>query len=598
MTAELTSEEFGDFFEAVHGVRPFPWQQRLLGHLAETGAWPPILDLPTGAGKTAALDIAVFHLAMEALKEGDRRAPVRIVLVVDRRLIVDDAFLRAQRIAKALAAAATEQHDVPEAVRKVAERLGHLAECPERPLLARRLRGGVPREDDWARTPCQPTILCSTVDQVGSRLLFRGYGVSHRMTPIHAGLLGADCLILLDEAHLSRPFRETLGGVAEHLKRRRYPYPNCGCPAPFGFALLTATPGEASACNYKLEQDDYEHPLLQRRLEAPKPARLVPITKLRDGSSAGVDDERVAALAKEVGEALAHLEKQRSPAPPVIGVVVNRVLRARRVLEKLRKDYGASEDGQPAAADVVLVIGPAREADRAQRDAKLDPIKTGAEIARGSLPRPLIVVATQTIEAGVDLDFDALITEVAPLDALKQRFGRLNRAGRRFEPYAAILAHPQDMRPPKDGDPIYGERAAATWKALLALAGRRESADCVDFGATAGQVAPWIGRIPEAEARALVATAGHAPVLMPAYVDLWAQTSPVPAADPEVALFLHGCDRAPANVQIVWRVDLAEADLRAARTDHDARERLLDLFAAVPPKSGETVEVSLAAARR
>ena len=88
-----------------------------------------------------------------------------------------------------------------------------------------------PLEPDWARTPTQPTILCSTVDQAGSRLLFRGYGVSDRMLPVHAGLLGTDTLFLLDEVHLAEPLRQTLEAVRT-LGRAR-----------IEFALLSATPG-------------------------------------------------------------------------------------------------------------------------------------------------------------------------------------------------------------------------------------------------------------------------------------------------------------------------------------------------------------------
>lgn len=52
------------------------------------------------------------------------------------------------------------------------------------------MRGGMPLETAWARSPIQPTVCLATVDQLGSRLLFRGYGVSPKMAPIHAGLAG------------------------------------------------------------------------------------------------------------------------------------------------------------------------------------------------------------------------------------------------------------------------------------------------------------------------------------------------------------------------------------------------------------------------
>ena len=63
---ELGPDHFPAFFAAVHGQPPFPWQTRLARQVVETGRWPSLLDLPTGTGKTAAIDVAVFHLGCQA----------------------------------------------------------------------------------------------------------------------------------------------------------------------------------------------------------------------------------------------------------------------------------------------------------------------------------------------------------------------------------------------------------------------------------------------------------------------------------------------------------------------------------------------------
>ncbi|MGR9053682.1 MAG: type I-G CRISPR-associated helicase/endonuclease Cas3g, partial [Gammaproteobacteria bacterium] len=87
--------DFDAFFQALHDRVPFPWQTRLAKHLCERGRWPQALNLPTASGKTAALDAALFHLIVEAEKPaGERRAPRRIFFVVDRRLVVDEAYQR------------------------------------------------------------------------------------------------------------------------------------------------------------------------------------------------------------------------------------------------------------------------------------------------------------------------------------------------------------------------------------------------------------------------------------------------------------------------------------------------------------------------
>jgi CRISPR-associated endonuclease/helicase Cas3 len=608
----LTHAHFPAFFKAVWGFDPFPWQADLLTRLAtgedarrtfagRPGEWPAVLDLPTGSGKTAALDIALFHLALEADKGERRRAPVRIAFVVDRRLIVDDAFARAEWLADVLAWSlmGTEEAERLRAeleadahrahlgdvlrrvqaepiVRRVASRLCNLAGPKQPPMVARRLRGGAPREDDWARTPVQPTILCSTVDQVGSRLLFRGYGVTDRMKPIHAGLLGSDCLILLDEAHLSKPFRQTLEAVRSLRGGDE-------ARAPFGFAVLTATPDAEAKTRFGLTDRDHADPILSARISAEKPARLVAIE-----SRQGVDPEarRVEGVADWTRNLLAELSAA-GVATPALGVVVNRVARARAVFGRLKAELQES-------ANVTLIIGPARSVDREDRAAELDSIRTRSPGAPRGLPKPLIVVATQTIEAGVDIDFDGLVTEAAALDALRQRFGRLNRAGRRIAAKAAILAYKADVGAKAD-DPVYGDRIAKTWAKLKQLAPGPDGR--VDFG-----IAALRQQIGEEEAGTLAAPASDAPVLLPAYARLWSQTWPIPNADPSVALFLHGPDRSSKSVQIVWRADIDEQhDLRPAMGESEsakaAQNRLVELLKLVPPRAAEAIEVPLWAAR-
>src|SRR5579883_2405345 len=613
----LTADDFDAFFREVHGYPPFPWQKRLLAHVAARGEWPDMLDLPTGSGKTAAIDIALFHLALQADLGPERRAPVRIAFVVDRRLVVDDAFERADRIARALrwvllhsneaetlkqkllAEARSEEIEMLDRVRSdtttrlVAERLKVLSgDGPS--FIARRLRGGIPREDDWARTPSQPTVLCSTVDQVGSRLLFRGYGVSDSMKPVHAGLIGSDCLILLDEAHLAEPFRQTLDWV-ERYRGEKWRTKKGG--GPWGFTRLSATSGEKSKDVFSLDDGDRANPILRRRLEAEKPALLVAPAKSRNetaeaadiddvdgGSGSGTKDlaRRATVVVNQIKEGLKHFKDSKSGVRrPAIGVVVNRVARAREVFAQLGKQFpekpvgGAAEEAVP---EVVPMIGPARPVDRDDLVEKLKLIRTGES---RELERPLILVATQCIEAGVDIDLDALITEAAPVDSLRQRFGRLNRAGRDIKPYAAIVADGTDISARAD-DPVYGKAIKLAWDYLGGVATKENSFLSVDFGVEK------MNALTPPDHNALTEKP-DAPVLLPAHLDLLSETSPIPAADPDVALYLHGPDRQPDSITIIWR-----ADIDPSWRDQD----VIRLLTLVPPRSSEAIELPLWAVQR
>lgn len=571
---------FAAFFKAVHGddCEPFPWQEALAKQVVE-GAWPKVLDVPTGAGKTAAIDIAVFHLALEAAAAGreagaKRKAPRRIFFIVDRRLVVDDAHARAKKIAKALNAATSGVlKDVADALRELQG-----DEVRDDVLRVTRLRGAAPREPDWLRTPGQPAVVVSTVDQIGSRLLFRGYGVSDTMKSLHAGLVGADALYLIDEAHLSRPFVETIESIFGVGDGEAAPLQDRGAIAPFHVVTLSATPGAVARdeAPFALSGKDWDHKTLAPRLKASKIAELVAVD---------VDSEKVA-----FADALAQRAWEHSVfsggSANVTCVVVNRVRRARQVFQNLDKQVANASDLEPESADarsVVLLTGRTRPLDR---DRILKKVADGMRAPlEGVVRRPLIVVATQCVEAGADFDFDALVSEVAPLDCLRQRFGRLNRTGRPITARASILAA-VDQVGARAEDPIYGRALATTWR-LLGENGRKSKSGVeLDFGINA--TSRWLPGASEIGEYLAPVTRGL--VVLPAFVDRWSRTSPVPADDPEVSLFLHGPRSGPPDIQIVWRSDI-EYEPGSKKTNEELETEWMNRVSACPPSSLETLSV-------
>ena len=588
-TTSLHETDFEAFFEALWERRPFAWQKDLAARVlspsvwspervsgsdhhdkngeAKKSPWPEAIALPTASGKTACMDIAVFALATEAgrLQAGQAiTAPRRIFFVVDRRVIVDEAYQRAKRLAEKLASA---RDGILKAVKHNLLHIcrGGMTQIDEqRPLGAYALRGGMYRSEGWVRNPLQPIVVASTVDQIGSRLLFRSYGRNSGTWPIHAGLVANDSLILLDEAHCSQPFLQTLRAVAKYrtwaekpLGRSFFPVVMSATPPPGLQDVFTDSSDEGT---------DPCHPLGRRQL-AGKPAILKIVEIAEPGNSTNT-------FSRELVEAAERLLCEGRQA---IVVFVNRVATARETRRLL-------QEAPSTDVDVMLLTGRMRPVDKDVVVAGLKKLNLHSDgSSKRELARPVVVVATQTLEVGADLDFDGLVTECASLDALRQRFGRLNRMGRDIRSRAEILIRSDEVKP-READPIYGDRLPNTWRWLNEI---QDANGEVDFGISA-----LSSRLPGDEALAeLSSPAPEAPIMLPAHVDCWAQTAPEPKPSPDVGLFLHGQRDSVPDVQVCWRAGL---DLSGS----EGKEEALSSLVICPPGSPEMLPVPIGVFRQ
>lgn len=503
---------FDDFYQAVHGYSPFPWQCRAAERLASRNTFA--VTVPTGLGKSSLVDAAVWAAA-----HGTWR---RIVFVVDRRLVVDEVHERAQLIMQCL------QESQDSRLQELRARLGEMQVV--------RLRGGVFGDDEWVLYPERLTIVLTTVDQLGSRLLFRGYGVSPKRWPMHAGFFSEDTLVVVDEAHLSTPFLQTLTALKE-------------AGADVALIPMSATlKGDWAEEALGLDEHDHALDVVKQRLNASKRVRIQEV-----GSS---DKDLVKA-------ALAALDDMRTqPEVRKVALVVNRVSTARALFEQIRA----------RKIDCTLLTGRIRPFERDQQVGEvLTEVKAGR--SRCAEDKFFVVVATQTIEVGADFDFDALISECAPLSSLRQRFGRLDRLGQLGQAQGWIL-----RRTGQKADPVYGESLSSAWEWLAARAAEAEG--IVDFGLTAFSQLLAAAPAPVEDER-------HAATLLPTHVHTLSQTGPY-APQVDLTAWLHGPSNQAADAILVWRDDLDAL----APEDWPAAVSLL------PPMLREGLPLSVQVARR
>ena len=370
------------------GATPYPYQRAL----AES-TWPDFVEVPTGLGKTAAVTLAwLYRRGVRA--DGSRvspesEVPRRLIWCLPMRVLVEQTAACAQTWL---------------------QRLGVYGEVGEAGRIAvHTLMGGEPdlARASWSAHPDQEAILIGTQDMLLSRALMRGYGMSRYQWPVHYALLHNDALWVFDEVQLMGPALPTTTQL-EAFRR------DLGAAAPARSVWVSATLREdwldtvdfrphrqAGLQRLALGDDDRSEPAVSARVHAAK-ALAPAIARLDDATKKG-QQAYIASLADEI--AAAH-----QPGAQTL-VIVNRVERAQAL-------YAALADVE---AERLLLHARFRPAERARIEAALhEPTGAGGRI----------VIATQAVEAGVDLDSRVLFTELAPWASLVQRFGRCNRAGR------------------------------------------------------------------------------------------------------------------------------------------------------------------------
>jgi len=375
---------------------PFDYQYQL----AKEG-WPDLLDVPTGMGKTAAITLA--WLWKRGWRDGtraetiDASTPRRLVWCLPMRVLVEQ----------------TEEN-----IRSWLANLGISGEAGDGKVSVHVLMSG---SDDaakatWAEHPEEDMILVGTQDMLLSRALMRGYGMSRYQWPIHFALLHNDCLWVFDEVQLM--------GAGLATSAQMEAFRRCFPPAKTSRTLwVSATLNRDWLATVDMQR--YQDSLNQRglgerdreqagsRLRATKALAQASISLTKDASNkAGLQ-----AYLEQLRDLVLETHDPRAQTL----VIVNRVERAQQL-------FGFLREKRPDKPDL-LIHARFRATERAEQSKRL----------RGDSDIDRIIVATQAVEAGVDISSKRLITELAPWPSLVQRFGRCNRYGEHNADGARIL---------------------------------------------------------------------------------------------------------------------------------------------------------------
>jgi CRISPR-associated endonuclease/helicase Cas3 len=401
---------YDDFFAKAAGAnrRPYEYQCRLAcGDQPEgmardawlkqgAGCTSHLINIPTGLGKTAAVVVAWMWNRV-AHPDATHRAtwPRRFVYCLPMRTLVEQT---SDEVCKWLTA-----HDALWDG-KATNRKGKVG--------VHILMGG---EDagEWDLYPEENAILIGTQDMLLSRALNRGYGMSRYRWPMHFGLLNNDCLWVMDETQLMGVGVETSAQLNGFRTDGKTP-PVGRCPTWWMSATLDET--RLATVNHKQPLDTIA--LKDVEKGNGRPAELLNACKLLSAASIVLN----ASTKNEYATRLAELIATRHHPGTLTLVIVNRVSRARAIFEAL-STTGKKGKQTPryAPSRVALIHSRFRQSDRTRHETLL--FEGGDRI----------VIATQAIEAGIDVSARLLITELAPWSSLVQRIGRCNRYAERTD---------------------------------------------------------------------------------------------------------------------------------------------------------------------
>jgi len=393
---ELFLSDFRRALSLAEHDSPFPWQEELLAKFNAGIGERVSLDIPTGLGKTS-----VISAWLVARSQG-APLPRRLVYVVDRRAVVDQATREAEKLRSWVNSSPN-----------VKSQLG-LADDQGLPIST--LRGRYVDNREWLDDPAAPAIIVGTVDMIGSRLLFEGYGVSRKMRPYHAGMLGADALFVLDEAHLVPPFEMMLQTL---VMEESLFGPDHGLAAlipSLKLLSLSATGRSADGEVWRLTEADLSHPIAKKRLGATKRLSF----RESDGS-------------KSLSELLAEEAWSRADqGAKAVRVIVFSNSRDAAENTKSAIEQRAKRDTKqgvdPVTIETELFVGARRVREREEAAEWLDAhgFLAGSENAP---QHPTFLFATSAGEVGVDLDADHMVCDLVEWERMVQRMGRVNRRG-------------------------------------------------------------------------------------------------------------------------------------------------------------------------